>query len=431
MNAIQSNIYNNYITAYAPKQLTKFDTHKKSELRSIYNSIVKMNKESPWYLPTTSKDTQGYAVNLKENARNFHNLIASLDSKEENGLLNKKTAFSSDEEIASATFIGNYKPGDDIPSLSLEVKQLASAQENMGTFLSNSKAALPPDNYSFDIAVNNKNYELQFTVGESETNPELQARLARLINNASIGLNASVEESDGKTSLKITSDMTGISAGKSQIFKISDNHTSRSAGAVEYLGLDFISHQPSNAEFLLNGEAHSSSSNHFTVGNQFELNLHGITPDEQPITIGLKTDVDSLTDNVIHLANGYNSFVKAVAAYQESQPRSNRLVREMGGITSLYHNYLEPMGLTLKEDGVMNVDSDLLTQTASESEDVNETFGFLHDLSNMLLRKTNQISLNPMNYVDQTMVAYKNPKHNFPNPYVTSAYSGMLFNGYC
>ena len=48
----------------------------------------------------------------------------------------------------------------------------------------------------------------------------------------------------------------------------------------------------------------------------------------------------------------------------------------------------------------------------------------------MLLRKSNQISLNPMDYVERVMVAYKNPGRNFINPYVTSDYTGMMFDGY-
>ena len=73
MSAIMNTVYNNYLTAYASRQITKYDTHKKSELRSVYNSIVKLNKDTPWYLPTTSKDTQHYAVDLKENARHCCN----------------------------------------------------------------------------------------------------------------------------------------------------------------------------------------------------------------------------------------------------------------------------------------------------------------------------------------------------------------------
>lgn len=66
MSAIMNTVYNNYLTTYASRQITKYDTHKKSELRSVYNSIVKLSKDTPWYLPTTNKDTQHYAVDLKE-----------------------------------------------------------------------------------------------------------------------------------------------------------------------------------------------------------------------------------------------------------------------------------------------------------------------------------------------------------------------------
>ena len=69
MGPVLNTVYNNYVSTYAPKPLTKYDTHKKGELRSVYNSIVKLNKDEPWYLPTTSKDTLQYAVNMKENAR--------------------------------------------------------------------------------------------------------------------------------------------------------------------------------------------------------------------------------------------------------------------------------------------------------------------------------------------------------------------------
>ena len=65
MSAVLNNLHNNYLTTYSPKSMTRYDAHKKSELRSVYNSIVKLNKESPWYLPSNSKDTQAYAIGLK------------------------------------------------------------------------------------------------------------------------------------------------------------------------------------------------------------------------------------------------------------------------------------------------------------------------------------------------------------------------------
>ena len=41
------------------------------------------------------------------------------------------------------------------------------------------------------------------------------------------------------------------------------------------------------------------------------------------------------------------------------------------------------------------------------------------------------ITFNKMEYVNKTIVAYKNPGHNFVAPYANSSYSGMMFNFYC
>lgn len=431
MSAVLTSAYNNYLTTYTPKSLTRFDTHKKSELRSVYNSIVKLNKESPLYLPITNRYTQQYAVDLKENARELHNVIAQLGGLEENGLLSKKSAFSTNESVATAYYIGTSKQGEASPRFDMEVTTLASPQENMGLFLEDTKVGLPVDTYSFDVSINDMNYEFQFSIGESETNREVQERLVRLINNSGIGIKASLLESESRTSLRMTSDATGLPAGKNSIFSISDSHTSKTAGTVEYFGLNYVSHKATDAHFSINGEKRTSSANHFTVGKLFEIELKGATAEGEKVEIGLKPDIESLTDNITNLIGGYNSFLKAASSYLDSQSGSKKLFREMRGIATLYQESLNNMGLNIQEDGIMTVNDDRLRKTASESKDISQTFDSIKDFSGMLLRKSRQISLNPMDYVDKTMVAYKNPGHNFVNVYATSPYTGMMFSGYC
>lgn len=431
MGSIINAVYNNYLSTYTPKALTKYDTHKKSELRSVYNAIVKMSKEAPWYLPTTSPEVQQYAVDLKENARELRNTIAQLGGLDTDGIFSKKSAYSSDESVVMATYIGPEKPDTEIPDMELEVHSLATPQENLGLFLPDEKVSLVPDTYSFDVGINDMNYEFQFTVGESETNRNVQERLVRLINNSDIGLNASLAESDGRSSIRLTSEATGQSLGKRQIFTISDNHTSKTSGTVDYFGLDYVSREPSNASFKINGEERSTSSNHFTIGKMFEVQLKVASPEGETTRVGLKTDMESLTDNISHLIGSYNDFVKTASSYMDSQSRSRRLVQEFKGIASLYESSLESTGVNMGEDGILSIDTEMLTQAAVQSEDIKDTFGYLMNFSGSLLRKSNQVSLNPMDYVDKKIVAYKNPGHNFVSPYTTSAYSGMMFNSYC
>lgn len=431
MSTVLSAVYNNYLSAYTRKPLTRYDAHKKSELRSVYNSIVKMNRDAPWYLPTTSKATQNYAVDLKENARGLYNTIAQLGGLEEDGLFSKKSAYSSDEEVVSASYIGPQKTDDPSPTLEVEVRALASSQENLGLFLPNEKSVLPPDTYSFDLGINDMNYEFQFSVSGDETNRDIQERLMRLLNNSGTGIKADIVESDDRTALRLTSESTGLSQGKHQLFTISDDRTSKASGTVEYFGLDYVSRQAANAELLVNGEERTASSNHLTIGKMFDITLKGVSSSDSPVEIGLKTDVESLADNVNHLINGYNDFMKAASSYIDTQVKSRQLVRELKGIALVYGSPLESMGFTMAEDGTLELDKDMLRQTASQSSDIPETFGYLKNFSNKLLNKSSQVSLNPMEYVEKTMVAYKNPGHSFINPYATSAYSGMMFNGYC
>ena len=49
-----------------------------------------------------------------------------------------------------------------------------------------------------------------------------------------------------------------------------------------------------------------------------------------------------------------------------------------------------------------------------------------------LSRKMSDIALNPVDYVDKVIVTYPNTaRAGFSNPYLTSIYSGMMFNSYC
>lgn len=429
-NAILTNVYNHYLTAYAPKSTTQYDTHKKSELRSIYNSIVKLNKESPWYLETTSRSAQEYAVNLKESARLFHNTIASLGGLDDSQALAKKAAYSSDSGVIAATFVGNTGDDSPVPTLRMQVNGLATSQENMGTYLADGTVGLAPDTYSFDVSINDLNYEFQFNINENDTNKDVQQRLVRLINNADIGIQARLDEGNARSSIRLFSQNTGLPEGKSEIFRITDDRTSKTSGAVEYFGLDYISRQPANSSFLLNGEERSTSSNTFTIGKMYEIELKAVSAPDTEVTIGLKTDTESLTDNVSALIGSYNTFISTASSYQSSERLSGRLVREMSRIAAHYQSSMESMGIRLGSDNTLSIDEALLKESASSS-DGSFSYDTLKDFASSLIQKTNQVSLDPMNYVSRTIVAYKNPGHNFASPYVTSAYSGMMFNSYC
>ena len=148
------------------------------------------------------------------------------------------------------------------------------------------------------------------------------------------------------------------------------------------------------------------------------------------MTIGIKPDYESIRDNIISLAGSYNAFLRATAEYVDVQPRTNLFVADMKWSSHYYTDALSDIGVTQDDDGNINVDDTKLTEVLKNGEPTAE-LDTLKDFTRFALRKAEGIQINPMDYVDKRIVAYKNPTvPHYANPYVTSAYSGMLFNSY-
>ena len=106
--------YYYYLSAYGNSATSRYDTHKKSELRSVCNNILKINKESPLYKIRNDRQIPTFLIDIKEHARQIKNVVSSLSDSGE-GLENafqKKVAVSSDEDIVTASYIGGSSGGD-------------------------------------------------------------------------------------------------------------------------------------------------------------------------------------------------------------------------------------------------------------------------------------------------------------------------------
>lgn len=427
-----NNIYNFYLTTYSKDISSPFDSHKRSELKGLYNSMVKLNKEAPIFLMKNTRSTQAYAIGIKENARILRNSIASLGGLDDTTVLNKKAAFSEDDSIVTASFVGEHTASEEIPSFQIEIEALATGQTNRGEFLpSQGRVRLRPKDYSFDLHINDMNYEFQFSIGESETNRQIQERLCKLINNSGVGLSSSViEDGNGNSALEISSVATGIIEGKEHLFYISDYKTSQAAGSVSYFGLNKIGTKAANARFYIDGRPHISYSNHFTVEKTYEITLKNTTAQKKAVTIGTKNDMESLVGNISHMIQGYNDFVRSVSEFDNEFSGNSKLLNEIKGITRHYENSFASLGLTVKEDNQIDINKEVLEENL-DNEHIDTLFTKMKDFTSSLLRKTWEITLDPMKYVDKKVVAYKNPGKTFTSPYTTSTYSGMMFNFYC
>ena len=433
-NTIMNTIYNHYMTTYSPKKSdARLDSHNKSELKSIYSDILKRNKEAPLYLFDQKQNAASFALSLKENTRQLQHTILHSAGSTENDLFRNKVASSSNERIVSAKYVGkDPEPSENMVSYELEVETLASPQINMGNYLPNDSIKIKPGTYSFDVNFNNIAYEFQFGVTEDDTNIDIQNKLARLFNHANIGLNATVVDGLENTSaLKIASNQTGESSSSDKVlFTIKNTSEDSLSDIVDYLGIDYIAAHASNAYFTINGQESYATSNQFTIDDTYEITLNNVSPEGgEPIFVGIKTNVDSLRDNIYHLVGGYNAFLDSITQYK-GVTSSNRLSYGMQNVARLYRNELDAIGINITDNGALAIDENLLAQTV-QSEDSHELLSPLKSFSSSLFEKGEEISRDPLNYASKKIVAYKNPGKTFTSPYVTSNYSGLLFNYYC
>ena len=83
----------------------------------------------------------------------------------------------------------------------------------------------------------------------------------------------------------------------------------------------------------------------------------------------------------------------------------------MSSVAKDYRNELEAMGLELDADNYLHIDRSLLYDAAT-AEDAQDNFAILNQFKDTLNSKAAEASIDPMNYVNKIIVAYKNPGHN-------------------
>lgn len=442
-------MYDKYLTTYRSRDNSdgqngqnsrrslRYAMHDASELKNLYNSIQWKNRFAPLYLTEPSPRSIAFAVHLKESANSLQQTIHSLSDDDD--MFSMKSAYSDNEALASVEYESEDSEGEVPSDFVLEVESFASPQVNTGKYLpADQAAALTPDSYSFDIITNKLHYELQFNVSGGETNSGLQNKLARLINSSDIGVSARVVGSHGNSALEITSDAYGLPYQGERHFHITDENTSYSSGIVDYLGLNRSIREASNAIYSINGDEDSSYSNSFSVHGAYHVTLHpencdASMPDSitaqasaaqagktATAKIGLYPDAESLSNNIGTFVEGYNRFLNGVLGEEDEEPLTRLLSNDLHKFLKLHSDSLEKYGIRINEDSTLDYEkSDEITDAAA-----------IKGFGTHIMRKLNAISLDPMEYVDRRICAYPNPNASYPNPYMTSIYTGMLYNTY-
>lgn len=420
-----SGAYNYYLSQYGNRVNAKYDTHTKSQLKNSYSKVVKTNSQTPVYKVDISNAAQKYAIDLKEHARALTYVTRDLSDETSGQMAYKKSAQSSNPDAVSAVYTGGNSASDS-NQLEIAVKQLASNQVNTGNFLQPNEKSLKKGFYKFDLDINNLTYEFEFGISDKETNVDIQNKIVRLMNRSNIGLNASVITNElGNTALSVKSEATGVTGIIPVIFSIESENDE----LVETFGLNNVSEYPANAIFSINGNEKYSHSNDLNYNNLYSIKLNNVTGDN-PAIISLSTNDESIVDTVDELLSGYNTMISVFSTDNSMKFSGNeRLKREFSRITNAYRATLNNNGMHVEQDGSISMNKSEVLNVAHNGL-MSNVFSELNEFKKSIQRKADSIAMNPMNYVNNKIVAYKNPHRTMTDPYNLSAYTGMMFNDY-
>lgn len=422
-------IYNYMIESYLPKQTVRNHAHKRTELRKVYESIVRLNKNTGFYKIDLSKENQAFTFGIKDAALALTSRLVELTDCEADSFM-QKTVSNSDRDVLTANLVD-----EDIhrlpEELTLTVEALATPQINQGKDLFHSSRGLERGEYPFRAIVMNEVYELTFLQQERTSNYITMKNMTDYINENLPGITVTMETGENKeySRLILKADFTGKTGDRGFIF---EGPGYFDEGVVDFFGLNRIQKVAGNAKFTINGIEKQTTSNTFHIENALEVTLHdtseksvvlGIIPDSRPIL--------SQVDAVLLIYNDLIHIVKRRKEETREYYNANKLVNELKGIEKMYREELSACGLKMEEDGTLTRNEKLSEQAAVTGR-MKDFFDKKDGFIAKLLDKAEGIAINPLNYLDKVTVTYpNNSKGTYSNPYVTSVYSGLFFSSYC
>ncbi len=423
-----TNSYNYLVPTYRPKPLTKYDTHKASELRNIVNEITKLTKESPTYFVKMNDAKQTYLLGVKESAIMFQNGFEELCDNSPDSAFNNKKAYSSNIDIVGAQIIGEDQ--SKLPDeFSIRVENLALSQINKGRELYMTGKGLAGGTYKFQINVGDDMYDFQYNVRNDANNREIVNGLSSFINKANIGIQTRIEkdhDNPNKIWMEIESDMTGSAAGE-PIFTLVDKDANGN-GLVSYLELDRIERSPKSSTFYMDETERHTLSNEFTMGKCLKVKLRKSS--DIDVHINFYPDSDRILESLQKIADAYNFMLDSSEEFSKVASYNLKLANDIQATIRPFRSELESCGFVFNEENRMLFDTSLTLQAIHDGE-LQKLFTRTSPFVQTMVGKAYEIKLNPMEYVDKLMGTYPDfskPAEGFS--YITSLYSGLIFNYY-
>ena len=287
---------------------------------------------------------------------------------------------------------------------------------------------LLPGDYRFNININEESYAFHFKVSEENNrNDHIIHGLTDFINKAGIGVKAGFTPSgENRLSMTVESDDTGAPSMLTFTFEDTE-FPNFGQGITEYFNLNNVVRFPENAKFSVNGEEKESLNNHITLNRIMKIDF--TEPSDEEVTVSFERDAGKVLSSLENFVSDYNSALESFSNVNDSKINSSAAIRHLTTPVLQHANELRNVGINVEDDGKLSIDPQVAEETIINGQLPDLFLGsdFITDFK----AEIGKVATDPVQFVNKTIVAYPNIQHPAPlQPYVSSMYSGMLFNAY-
>jgi flagellar hook-associated protein 2 len=329
------------------------------DVTAAVNSAVSAAEapEDTWESQQTTLQNQTSALNtLQTDATNLDNDVQGLNSLI--GALSSATVTSSNSSIVTGSAASGSATGTD----AIVVNSLATTASYGSSIVASATTNLPTETITITPAGGSA------TTITTGSGVNTLTDLENSINNADLGVTASIVTDASGSRLAITSDSSG-SAGSFTV--------SSSGGSFDFTQAE----AGSNASLTVNGISVSSASNTVTgIISGVTLNLQSASPGTQ-VTLTVSPDTSSASTAINQFVSDYNTLITAVNSQftytsgsgqgvlaQDATVRTLQTdllgaldyTSTSGSGSSATTTSLASMGITVNSDGTLTVDSSTL-----------------------------------------------------------------------
>jgi hypothetical protein len=325
---------------------------------------------------------------------------------------NANTLFSVNKVTSNNTDVLNIRSFDankvrlaGVSEFSVDVLQVAQAQRNEGNALKANASAVTSGfdwgAQSMSLNVGNRQFDFNFTVSATDTNRDVQQKMADAINSRNTGSQASgvsarvaLDSKTGESRLIIESSQTGVNNAGQPNFTL----TGTSGNAVAIAGGNTITQQAQNAEFRVNNRGFTGALQ-TSRSNNVDLGLHGIRAELRDIgkvQVNLSRDEDKQINAFRDVVNSYNNVMRNA---------DGRAKDALSNVMRSYSSTLSRLGVTTDRNGLLQINEDRLKSATGRRElerfltdGLRSNFGFLNRLS----RTAQSIARNPAAFAGET-----------------------------